>query len=864
MNANAPCDQYPVSRYAAILGISPAAVRKLIGSAPKAGTAVVSGNAAALYDWRQIARLKARLEQKAAQIGDSVENLFRVSGPRNPGTVTSNDVGPVDQRTGKPFPLGDIHPEEITRADQLREVLLPVFDGERQGMLSQGSLHERAVADYETKFGKKCSPRYIRELLARTRRQAGALMQFDRLEVYLPEHPRLLNEPESPAPTVANHEFEGLQQAINSVGPDSDLEARTRIWRFAFSLYERLVDEVGFSCRAAGTEIRAFLWDRAPWLAESRDALLKCWLYNFQKWQAGKLGDARKIKTADTCAKLQGDLTRQIHDLGWFIDAAKFFYLATNRTRSTGSVPEAVLMTISLPHLPAGWPGGMRKKLLEKLNRETVPECPAELRATILQRQKNYQPLVPESVAKQIAVNPSVVQFYRSPRAWAMANLTAPGSQRRYFNRETNQREIMQPGDWFGGDDATPGIAVCVPSNEISKPSTQKFGVLIGRFQWLAFHDCRTDKIIGWNYVVRPRGSYRAEDIVSGMGTAVRANGVPRKGFQFEGGTFNSKLVKQAIELLGCQHWRTYSPHQKAIENVFNRVWTRLSVQFPHADMGRYRNENERNCKLYEACKRGEQDPRRYFPSLAMVLTVFEEITAQHNAKPIKSEQYGRWIPDEAFAQATGEKPLRQFDDSMAWIFSPFSVERKVRGMLVRCKVPIFEDFSVPFEFSADWLPLHSGREVRLHFNPRDPKCSAMVVLLEGHGQFKAGEILGQAQLIGETANHIRMIMAVAQDDQQTGFRARQTTAHFMHRESRGIGHGGQVVYKKSERRDGLGTVRTSEHEPATPPRPGVPATEQDAIQERLRQRLECEPVDRVAQLRAIEEIERQHQHLFM
>ena len=49
---------------------------------------------------------------------------------------------------------------------------------------------------------------------------------------------------------------------------------------------------------------------------------------------------------------------------------------------------------------------------------------------------------------------------------------------------------------------------------------------------------------------------------------------------------------------MGVEHWRTYSAHQKAIESVFGRIWTRIAVQFPHADMGRYRGENEKNCEM--------------------------------------------------------------------------------------------------------------------------------------------------------------------------------------------------------------------------------------------------------------------------
>jgi hypothetical protein len=392
----------------------------------------------------------------------------------------------------------------------------------------------------------------------------------------------------------------------------------------------------------------------------------------------------------------------------------------------------------------------------------------------------------------------------------------APGSQRRHTNRQTGEREIMAPGDWFGGDDATPGIAVCVPCKEIITPVSQKFGVLLGRFQWLAYHDARTDKLLAWDYVVRPRGSYRAEDILNGMGAVVRTHGIPNQGWQFEGGAWNSKLVRQAIALLGNDHWRTYSPHQKAIEPVFNKVWTRLAVQFPHADMGRYRNENEANCKLYEACKAGHQDPRRFFPTLEMVVHVFEEEVAAHNTRHIKSGQYGRWIPDELFADAVAAAPLRRFSPEMDWMFSPYAAERTIRGMLVSCRVPMFENFSIPFDFGADWMPEYRGKKVRLHFNPRQPKCSAKVVLLENAAgrdgrHLGPGAILGDAQLIGETAGHIRYILNWGDDNQRAGYLQRQRVGNFIRRETRGIGAAGRVEYSRSEERDGLATSHALE-----------------------------------------------------
>jgi hypothetical protein len=520
----------------------------------------------------------------------------------------------------------------------------------------------------------------------------------------------------------------------------------------------------------------------------------------YQKWKRGGL--------AALLPKERENLAARVMEVpGWFIPAARFFYLLANRTINSGSVPEAVRRTISLPNLPFGWTRGHRDRFLETIGMAELPVCPADLREQILARQAAGQTLVTERIAKQIIVSQSVVKHFRSPREWSLANQSAPGSQRRFFNKETCQREIMQPGDWFGGDDATPGIAVCVPCKEVVTPVSQKFGVLLGRFQWLAYHDARTDKLLAWDYVVRPRGSYRAEDILNGMGAVVRTHGVPRKGFQFEGGAWNSKLVRQAIELLNCEHWRTYSPHQKAIEAIFNKVWTRLAVQFPHADMGRFRNENEANCKLYEACKAGHQDPRRYFPTLDIVVKVFEEEVAEHNSRLIKSSHYGQWVPDDLFADSVKVSPLRGFSHEMEWIFSPFSAERMVKGMMVSCRVPMFEKFSVPFDFGADWMPEFSGCKVRLHFNPRQPKCRAKVILLENHGAHQAGEILGDAVLISETASHIRYILGWGDDDQRAGYLQRQRVGNFVRRETRGIGAGGRVEYAKSEERDGLDKI---------------------------------------------------------
>lgn len=776
-----------------ILNRKPQSIRKTLRHYPATGQTVVSGSPA--ETWHQTAlpsdlRLALAKATRAGGFETVGEKLRAGAGQWQPAV-----------------PLAQCSDECLAEAKKAMQGLVP-FLNRSSLVASRAELVRDGLADFKRATGQTISEGYFYRLVARTRARDGGLGRYERLELYLPERPE---RRDALTPALAVQPFSKILSAIKECGPMETLAGdriaqvsrEDNIWQTTFETRKALL-AAGEDRKALDRRLYEFLSQYCPWLAANRKLLRQAFARRLARWVAGKPADGRQANGGD-----ESDLTKQIKALPWFFKAARFFYLISNRTEDSGSMPEAVRRVILLPHTPAGWPPGAVNKFLKAIGipKGPVPSFPAELRERILQRQKNYQDLVPETIARQVRVNPSVVKFYRNPRDWELANQCAPGSQRRFFNEATGERQIMAPGDWFGGDDSTPGIAVCVPVQGIQTPLSEKYGVMLGRFQWLAYHDGRTDKILAWDYVLRPRGSYRAEDILCGMKAVVSTHGIPRHGWQFEGGTFNAKLVRQAIAMQGCEHWRTYSPHQKAIESVFNRVWTRLAVNFPHADMGRFRNENADNCKLYEACKRGEKNPRQYFPAIEDVMAAFVEVVAEHNAKPIDSKQYGRWIPDEFFDGEIIKSPLRKFSPDMEWMFSPFTAERKVHGMLIRCQVPMFEGYSVPFEFGADWLPRYNGMQVRIHFDPHMPKCVAKVVLLQNANGHKAGDVLGDARLISETAQNIRYILGLSGDDQAAGFEVRQKTANLVRRETRGIGTGGRVEYSHSVHRDGLGTV---------------------------------------------------------
>src|SRR5208282_6924229 len=109
-------------------------------------------------------------------------------------------------------------------------------------------------------------------------------------------------------------------------------------------------------------------------------------------------------------------------------------------------------------------------------------------------------------------------------------------------------------------------------------------------------------------------------------------------------------------------------------------------------------------------------------------------------------------------------RPLRKVEDAMSFMFSPYAMEWQIRGMLVGGRVPIFEDMSVPFDFTAPYLHEFSGAKVRLHFDPTAHKCFATPVLLQDWQGHRAGEILPRLQQVNETTGYIRMVMGWGDD----------------------------------------------------------------------------------------------------
>jgi hypothetical protein len=512
-----------------------------------------------------------------------------------------------------------------------------------------------------------------------------------------------------------------------------------------------------------------------------------------------------------------GELTKWILDLGWFIPAARFFYLLTNNTWKSGSVPEAIRRTVSLPALPPEWSKSKRASFLKAIENgclltsaATAPECPVELREMVLAREKAGKELVPEKVARMVAASPAKVRQSRNPKNTDLDLFCSPGYLRlRRPARSagpTNcptEYEALRAGQSVQPDDGSVNFCVCVPWPYPTTACSRKFGVLVDRFQLLLAVDTMSLNIGARSYIVRPRSSYRQEDVLKLYHVYMLQHGIPDE-VQHEGGVWAGKRVLDCLDLLKVRRHRLHSPHPKvAVEGRFNKLWTVMSV-LTGGQVGRFRGEMERENALLTACKAGQEDPRKWFPMLGTALGAIDQAISETNGTTVNTE-VGRWVPSELFAEGMAASSRRQLQTEMEWMFRPFVREWKLRQALCGGDIPLFEDFSVPFHFAAPWMTDWIGARVRVYFDPyAETLCWGKFVLSEDFRGHKAGEIIGDARQVHGIAEFARLSLGYGDGPSDYGREMRQRMAAGLRRDTRAIMPTAREGHRVVEERDGI------------------------------------------------------------
>ena len=473
-----------------------------------------------------------------------------------------------------------------------------------------------------------------------------------------------------------------------------------------------------------------------------------------------------------------------------------------NRTVNSGSVPEAVRRTISLPDMPVGWTVGHRGQFLSCVGLGEAPVCPVDIREEIIGRERAGLPLVPESIGRQIVIQKELVRFARNPKDSMLRVMNAAGCSR--FTRVSGEYEPLRCGQRMQPDDGSINFCVTVPWKFPTDTVSRKFGVMVGRFQLLLMVDALSLGIRARSFVVRPRSSYRQEDALHLYNVFMKANGVPEE-IWHEGHVWNSGRVKDCLDLLKVRRHLVHSPHNKAaVEGRFNKLWTVLSG-LTGGQIGRFRGEMERENELLVSCRSGALDPRRVFPPIEVALAAIDQAIKEANGTTVQTA-VGRWVPDELWAEQVGETPLRKLDGETAWMFSPYCLERTINNGF-NAKLPLFEDFSVPFCFASEWMPNYQGARAKCYFDPYGERFGTVVLAENWYGQ-KAGTVLGVAKQTNDIGEYARLMLGCGFGPDDSGRVIRQRQAAAMRSDRRAIAGEGREVREVTER-DGVGEAAT-------------------------------------------------------
>ncbi len=628
---------------------------------------------------------------------------------------------------------------------------------------------------------------------------------------------------------------------------------RVRAWKWICahidSLLKTLPASTDFELQRNERQIKRsllpFLMRQLPGLVESQDS--GAWQRALHRQVAQFRTDGIKDRRSESSGRDPDWLIEGEEEQGsegsvilpkWFVPAAEFFWDKSNRNKFSGSIPEAIYRTITLPYLPEGWHEPRRRDFLAHIGCAQPPTCPKSLADLITQRQIAGQPIVPERIAQRIRAYKVAVIAERNLRNAELDYLSAPG-----FSRMLDHKPI-RPGQVIEPDDGSINFCVCVPWEFPSNAeSVVRYGCLVGRFQLLLMVDACSWFITAFSYVMRPLGTFRQEDVLKLYQTHILEHGKPEF-IRHEGGTFNANRVLDCLRLNGIQSWPVSSPHAKAaVEGTFNRLWTKLSV-LSDGQIGRFRGEMARENDLLMACRRGSQDPRKVFPDLATALKCIQRAIAECNKTTIDTE-IGRWIPEKVWKARlnTANEPVED-----PWKFAPYMREWTVKGYNIGGDVRFFEDLSIPFDFQATWLGKFHGEKVRIYFDPfADAQCSATVVLVSDFNGHKAGDVLGEAQQIGGYAQYARQLFGWGSGPDDAGIRQRQMNAKSMKRVVRAVLPEGKPGAALVESQDGLGRVDRAEMNMPVPARVNARAqriNEGDELMRRARLQLQAEESD--------------------
>lgn len=610
-----------------------------------------------------------------------------------------------------PIPLAEIAEECLQQAVKLRDALRPML-ARKNETITEGEFNEQGARQYQAVFGHAVSARYWRELFDRVIERDRGFNNFERIEIFLPARvtPKENDSEADPVFDPSTHQF---AQLIATFADPTRLEPHEEelLWARVFDHYERR-GFFGEDKGALKSVFVAFLATQPPFIRSG--------------WEGVRKQFERKYKRAVASGfKPVKDLR---HEKSGRFRTPRFAEDDLNLIKA-----KAVLQC-----------GGRVSQAFRELH-DTEALSPEILSYYSSRPNKSYVPeKVREAVKHDIA---ACEDIHHGPRR---ARLNGPSLERDWSG--------VYAGDWHCQDDVTWPVYWC---------ETDKAGkISVRQGQCLIDIDARSLRVLG--FVMLSSASYDSLAIRSLNTRVFEEHGLPRRGFYFEGGIWeSSKLIKGAkfdasadvvdmnyaetgLRGLGLQFVHSRLPRSKPVELVISLLQNRMEGFLGYRGRNFTVEKFEQVEKDKLAVEAGRVPSEGRFFTKEQFAAELEKIVRQYNAEPQEGKMLAGLSPDQAWTELQDQAdPPIKFDARcrhlMAYHRKPVTVTRN--GVCIRIG-------KRAFRYYDEETGKLQGREMLAWFNPED--TDYLVLTEKDHSSPRVIELVPDVPAMTATNDEIK------------------------------------------------------------------------------------------------------------
>ncbi len=360
---------------------------------------------------------------------------------------------------------------------------------------------------------------------------------------------------------------------------------------------------------------------------------------------------------------------------------------------------------------------------------------------------------IAKSLRMETTVNKAQHLTHQGPRARKLGCLSTP-----------RKLDIL-PGDIYCMDDETDNVICAVPCPVSAK---YPFGYKAMQLQVFPCLDIASQYVGAFFFVARERSSYRGTDLWSGIGHCIDAMRLPRLGFQFERSIWESKILRgveveydpaepSATQRIGglqtlpsrvlpwhientakgrflpptIKIYTSYTPKTKSVESWFNRSQRLRQAFYGYAGRDQRKTPQERVVKLFNACKRGTENPLEHFYHIDDIIAAYTRSVEAMNLDPVQGEVFNG-VPRDLWTEYTTKPGYEQLciHPEMAWMYKSMWAMGKVKGPYVKVRITneLTRKTDVLWWQNPAELDRFDGRQVAVYWDRDRPEQPAYII----------------------------------------------------------------------------------------------------------------------------------------